>query len=65
MCLKLYICWVHEKTYQEVTYARNGSVFPWPLSVFQNWSKRSKIIKQLKIFNWHKKTLDEVLEEVR
>lgn len=61
---QLYICWCDEKTYNEVTLVRNGSVYPWPLNYFHTWSKRAAIIKWLRIHGWYQKSLDAVYEEV-
>nr|XP_023024824.1 metaxin-2-like [Leptinotarsa decemlineata] len=61
---ELYICWVDQETYNEVTSLRHGSVYPWPLNHFQNYVKRNQVIKKLKAIDWYKKTLEDVYTEV-
>ncbi|CAH1108523.1 unnamed protein product [Psylliodes chrysocephalus] len=61
---ELYICWVDDETYNEVTTARNGSVYPWPLNHIQNRNKRSQVIKKLKTLGWYNKKLEDVYSEV-
>lgn len=60
----MYICWVDDETYNEVTTARNGSVYPWPLNHIQNRNKRSQVIKKLKTLGWYNKKLEDVYSEV-
>lgn len=48
----------------EVTRPRNGSVFPFPISFFQNWRKQRHFASKLALFKWDKLSLDEVLEKV-
>lgn len=64
MNAELYLCWCDNKTYNEVTKVRNGSVYPWPLNYFQTWSKRSAVVKKLKVLGWYQKSLDSVYQEV-
>ncbi|CAG9821019.1 unnamed protein product [Phaedon cochleariae] len=61
---ELYVCWVDQETYNEITSFRHGSVYPWPLNHIQNRSKRNQVIKKLSAMNWYKKTLEDVFEEV-
>ncbi|KAK9886256.1 hypothetical protein WA026_015769 [Henosepilachna vigintioctopunctata] len=61
---ELYICWMDKETYNDVTSIRHGSVYPWPLNHIQNWSKRRSVMKNLKVWNWYDKTLEEVFQEV-
>lgn len=61
---ELYLCWCDKETYNEVTKPRNGSVYPWPLNHLQNWTKRSHVIKRLKMMGWYSKTMDQVYHEV-
>ncbi|GLV40925.1 uncharacterized protein CBL_08499 [Carabus blaptoides fortunei] len=61
---ELYICWCDDRTYNDVTKPRNGSVYPWPLNHFQTWSKKSAIIKKLKLLGWYQKSMENVYEEV-
>lgn len=62
--VQLYICWCDHETYSEVTKPRNGSVYPWPLNHIQTWSKRTNVIKRLKMLSWYEKTLADVYKEV-
>lgn len=64
ICVQLYICWCDHETYSEVTKPRNGSVYPWPLNHIQTWTKRSNVIKRLKMLGWYEKTLTQVYKEV-
>ncbi|XP_044746961.1 metaxin-2-like isoform X2 [Coccinella septempunctata] len=61
---ELYICWMDNETYNDVTSIRHGSVYPWPLNHIQNWTKRRAVIKNLKVWNWYDKKLEEVFQEV-
>lgn len=60
----MYICWVDTETYNEITCVRNGSYYPWPLNVIQNYTKRNQIIRKLKALDWYSKTLEDVYLEV-
>ena len=53
-----------ERTLNEVTRPRHGSVYPWPLSSVLNWQKRRQVVAKLAAVGWHKKTLEEVYSEV-
>lgn len=55
-----YICWCDKATFTEVTWPRNGSVFPWPLNHYVNWRKKKQVMDKLCALQWSKKTLDEV-----
>ncbi|CAO1414149.1 unnamed protein product [Diamesa serratosioi] len=61
---ELYISWIDEKVLKEITYKRNGSVYPFPLNYIQNWRKRFVVLKQLSFYDWKNLTLDEVIEKV-
>lgn len=61
---QLYVCWIDQETYNEVTSVRNGSVYPWPLNHIQNREKRNQVIKKLKVLDWYNKTIHEVHQEV-
>ncbi|KAB0804790.1 hypothetical protein PPYR_01760 [Photinus pyralis] len=61
---ELYLCWCDKETYNEVTKPRNGSVYPWPLNHLQTWTKKSHVIKRLKMMGWFSKTIDQVYHEV-
>ncbi|XP_017777451.1 PREDICTED: metaxin-2-like [Nicrophorus vespilloides] len=61
---EMYICWCDDETYREVTKARYGSIYPWPLNHIQVWTKRSEELKRLKVLGWQQKTLEEVYNDV-
>lgn len=61
---ELYISWIDEKVLKEITYKRNGSVYPFPLNYIQNWRKRFVVLKQLSFYDWKNLTLEEVIEKV-
>lgn len=61
---ELYVCWVDNTTWNEVTKPRYGSVFPWPLNQVLCYQKRNQVIKRLNILGWSQKTLEEVYQEV-
>ncbi|CAK9834159.1 MTX2 [Anthophora retusa] len=62
---ELYICWVHEATFNKVTKVRHGWEYPWPLNHFLNWQKRKEVIKKLNVFGWYNKTIEEVYNDVK
>jgi metaxin len=62
---ELYICWSHDDTYNNITKKRYGVVYPWPLNDYLCWQKRNQIIKNLSIFPWTSKSLQQVIEEVK
>lgn len=57
---KAYISWVDDRTLNEVTRPRHGSVYPWPLSAVLNWQKGRQAVGRLAAMGWNKKTIDEV-----
>ncbi|XP_017844180.1 metaxin-2 isoform X1 [Drosophila busckii] len=61
---ELYISFKNERVYKEVTAPRNGIVFPWPLSVMQNSSKRSNALRLLKVYQWHDLKIEDVIYKV-
>lgn len=61
---ELYVSWVDPATYEGVTKARYGSVYPWPISVFLTRQKRSQVVRRLRVLGWQQKTLEEVYNEV-
>jgi metaxin len=61
---ELYISWIDKKVLEEITYPRNGSVFPWPLNHIQNFRKRRHVLKQLDLFDWKNLSIDEVQDQV-
>lgn len=61
---ELYICWMDNEIYNEVTSVRNGSIYPWPLNHIQNRAKRGQVIQKLKVLRWHTKTMQEIIQDV-
>uniref|UniRef100_A0A2P2I705 Metaxin-2 n=1 Tax=Hirondellea gigas TaxID=1518452 RepID=A0A2P2I705_9CRUS len=61
---ELYISWVHQETYDSVTYPRYGSVQPWPLNVILTRQRRRTVLRRLQLLGWKHKTLQEVYGEV-
>ncbi|KAI5643689.1 outer mitochondrial membrane transport complex protein domain-containing protein [Phthorimaea operculella] len=61
---ELYISWIDNETFNQVTKVRNSSVYPWPLGWLQTRAKRNNVAKRLKALHWHDKTLDQVLADV-
>ncbi|KAL7731861.1 hypothetical protein ACLKA6_017439 [Drosophila palustris] len=61
---ELYISFKNERVYKDITAPRNGVVFPWPLSVMQNYSKRRNALRLLRVYQWHDLDIDDVIEKV-
>lgn len=57
--------WVDKENLNGVTYARNGSVYPWPLNHVQNWRKRRHFLRLLEVYGWNNFQEDVVHEKVR
>lgn len=60
---ELYITWMNESVLP-ITLERNGAVYPWILKQYQNWRKRRQVIKLLRIHEWDKMNMDEVVDMV-
>lgn len=61
---ELYISFLDDHVYQEVTYPRYGCVYPFPLSYIQNFKKRRQVHRLLKVYQWKQMSLSEVTEKV-
>ncbi|KAK2702798.1 metaxin-2-like [Artemia franciscana] len=61
---ELYVSWLDNSTFTEITKPRYGSVYPWPLKHVLTWQKQREIKKRLTAFGWAQKSLDEVYNEV-
>lgn len=57
---QLYISWLDETVYSDVTYPRYGSVYPWPLNIFLTKRKQNQITKKLAALGWLNKGIEEV-----
>ena len=57
---QLYITWIEQTTYDEVTKPRYGSVYPWPINKILTYQKRQIVTRRLKVLGWKHKTLEEV-----
>ncbi|VDK51946.1 unnamed protein product [Anisakis simplex] len=60
---ELYILWIEESTYSEVTRHRYGSAYSWPLHQILPMLKRREVNKYLSALEWRTKSLDEVIDE--
>ncbi|ERE71943.1 metaxin-2-like protein [Cricetulus griseus] len=61
---KLYLQWCDEATVGEITHARYGSPYPWPLNHILAYQKQWEVKRKMKAIGWGNKTLDQVLEDV-
>ncbi|XP_045223241.1 metaxin-2 isoform X1 [Macaca fascicularis] len=61
---ELYLQWCDEATVGEITHARYGSPYPWPLNHILAYQKQWEVKRKMKAIGWGKKTLDQVLEDV-
>ncbi|CAG0882757.1 unnamed protein product [Darwinula stevensoni] len=61
---ELYISWVDDLIYEEVTKPRYGSVFPWPLNKVIPWQRKRQMVKRLSHLGWGQKTSEQVYQEV-
>ncbi|KAF5910690.1 hypothetical protein HPG69_004779 [Diceros bicornis minor] len=61
---ELYLQWCDEATVGEITHARYGSPYPWPLNHILAYQKQWEVRRKMKAIGWGKKTLDQVLEDV-
>ncbi|XP_059559983.1 metaxin-2 isoform X3 [Myotis daubentonii] len=61
---ELYLQWCDEATVGEITHARYGSPYPWPLNRILAYQKQWEVKRKMKAIGWGKKTLDQVLEDV-
>lgn len=61
---ELYLCWLDPVTYNEVTFRRYGSIYPWPLNYILTWQKKRQVVKRLSALGWANKSIEEVYSEV-
>ncbi|XP_013368221.1 PREDICTED: metaxin-2 isoform X2 [Chinchilla lanigera] len=61
---KLYLQWCDEATVGEITHARYGAPYPWPLNHILAYQKQWEVKRKMKAIGWGNKTLDQVLEDV-
>jgi len=61
---ELYLTFMDDVNYHQVTSVRNGCVFPWPLNTYQNGKKRRAVVKQLDVYQWKDMSLKEVVDKV-
>ncbi|XP_064083343.1 metaxin-2-like [Macrobrachium nipponense] len=61
---ELYISWIDQVTYEDVTRPRYGSVYPWPINRILTHQKRNQVLRRLRVLGWKQKTLEEVYQEV-
>ncbi|XP_070332089.1 metaxin-2 isoform X3 [Odocoileus virginianus] len=61
---ELYLQWCDDATVGEITLARYGSPYPWPLNHILAYQKQWEVKRKMKAIGWGNKTLDQVLEDV-
>ncbi|KRX63402.1 Metaxin-2 [Trichinella sp. T9] len=61
---ELYICWVMEEVFQQVTLVRFSAAYSWPAKMTLPYEKRKEVLKLLKCHRWLEKSPDEVFDEV-
>ncbi|MXQ82394.1 hypothetical protein E5288_WYG010925 [Bos mutus] len=61
---ELYLQWCDDATVGEITHARYGSPYPWPLNHILAYQKQWEVKRKMKAIGWGNKTLDQVLEDV-
>jgi metaxin len=47
-------------TYNEVTFPRYGSIYPWPLNYILAWQKKRQVVKRLTALGWANKSIEDV-----
>ena len=62
--LQLYLSWLDNVTYTEVTKPRYSSAYPWPLYHVLTWQKKQQMYKRLGALGWTSKSLEEVYNDV-
>lgn len=61
---ELYVSFVDDVVLKQVTYPRNGCVYPWPLNIFENMRKRRNVLRHLNVYNWKNMSMEEVAQKV-
>ncbi|KRX43575.1 Metaxin-2 [Trichinella murrelli] len=61
---ELYICWVMEEVFQQVTLVRFSAAYSWPAKMTLPYEKRKEVLKLLKCHRWLEKSPEEVFDEV-
>ncbi|XP_016064097.1 PREDICTED: metaxin-2 isoform X2 [Miniopterus natalensis] len=56
---ELYLQWCDEATVGEITLARYGSPYPWPLNRILAYQKQWEVKRKMKAIGWGNKTLDQ------
>uniref|UniRef100_A0A8C5KF95 Metaxin 2 n=1 Tax=Jaculus jaculus TaxID=51337 RepID=A0A8C5KF95_JACJA len=59
---ELYLQWCDEATVGEITHARYGSPYPWPLNHILAYQKQWEVKRKMKAIGWGNKTLDQPTE---
>ncbi|OWJ99851.1 MTX2 [Cervus elaphus hippelaphus] len=57
---ELYLQWCDDATVGEITHARYGSPYPWPLNHILAYQKQWEVKRKMKAIGWGNKTLDQV-----
>uniref|UniRef100_A0A6B2EB33 Putative mitochondrial outer membrane protein n=1 Tax=Phlebotomus kandelakii TaxID=1109342 RepID=A0A6B2EB33_9DIPT len=61
---ELYVSYLDEDVFEEVTKPRTASAYNYLLGVIQCWRKRRHALKQLEAMEWKDFTMDDVIEKV-
>ncbi|OUC46674.1 hypothetical protein D917_07547, partial [Trichinella nativa] len=61
---ELYICWVMEEVFQQVTLVRYSAAYSWPAKMTLPYEKRKEVLELLKCHRWLEKSPEEVFDEV-
>lgn len=61
---ELYVSFMVDRVYENITAPRNGVVFPWPLNKIQNFSKKRHALNILKVYDWLDMPIEDVIEKV-
>ncbi|XP_052804251.1 metaxin-2-like [Mya arenaria] len=61
---ELYLAWIQEDVYEQVTRERYGCMQPWPLNRILPCKKYFDIKRKLSVVDWLNKSFNEVCEEV-
>lgn len=57
--------WIDKDVLEKTTFPRYSSVYSWPLNLIQFYRKKHQVHKQLKVFEWKNKSIDEIKETVQ
>lgn len=61
---ELYVSFIIDSVYRQVTSQRIRWAHPWPLGLLRTYVKRQQFIKILKVYQWNDKSIDDVIRDV-